>query len=115
MSQVVEVSHAEPWFLVHRDGLQPDVLMEFDTKLEAEEALCNAWADRLAVHGPDPDILRITIFSASEMFADSALRRALGAWDAQVVELEADTVTVMEEFFLGQTPPILRPRRDAGR
>jgi|1186.fasta_scaffold68837_2 hypothetical protein len=111
MSQVVEVSHAEPWFLVHRDGLQPDVLMEFDTKIEAEEALCKAWSDRLAEHGPDPDILRITIFSASEMFGDSSLRRALGAWDAQVIELEADTANVMEEMFLGESPPILRPAR----
>ena len=115
MSQVVELSHAEPWFLVHRDGLQPDVLMEFDTKEEAEEALCKAWSDRLAEHGPDPDILRITIFSASEMFEDSSLRRALGAWDAQVIELEAESANVMEQLFLDGTAPILRPGRGSDR
>ena len=114
MSQVVQMPRREPWFLVQRDGVDPDVLMEFDTREDAMDALCRAWADRLAQRGPDADGLRITVFSVTEMFADGSLRRALEAWDEQVVELEAETVSVMEELFLGGDPPILRPGRRPG-
>ena len=88
--------------------------MEYDSKEEAEDALGQAWVDRLAEGGIDADGLRITIFSAVEMFEDPALRRVLAVWDEQVVELEVETASVMEELFLGGDPPILRPRRGIG-
>lgn len=114
MSHVVESAQREPWFLVHRDGPHPDVLMEFDSEDEAVEALCKAWVDRLAQRGPAADGLRITVFSAAEMFEDPTLRRALEVWDEEIVELEFDTASVMDELFLGESPPILRPGRGTG-
>ena len=114
MARLAESPQAEPWFLVHRDGLHPDVLMEFDTEEEAVTALCTAWVDRLAERGPSADGPRITVVSAADMFEDPSLRRALATWDEQVVELEASTVTVMEELFHAGGPPILRPGRGPG-
>ena len=114
MSQVAPSPQPEPWFLVHRDGLVPDVVMEFGSKDEAEDALCRAWVDRLAERGLEADGLRITIFSVVEMFEDPSLRRALEVWDEQVVELEAETASVMDELMLGGDPPILRPGRGSG-
>ena len=114
MSQVAPSPQRDPWFLVRRDELLPDVVMEYDSREEAEDALCQAWVDRLAEGGLDVDALRITIFSAVEMFEDPALRRALTVWDQQVVELEVETASLMDELFLGGDPPILRPGRGIG-
>lgn len=114
MAQVVELPEPEPWFLVHRGGAEPDdvpdVVMEFDTKAEAEDALCTASVDAL-IEPAAADGLPMTICSAREMFDDPALRSALEVWKAHLVELEADTVRMMEEQFLGSTPPLLRPGR----
>jgi hypothetical protein len=114
MSQRAESSQPEPWFLVHRDELHPDVLMEFDAREEAVTALCRAWVDGLAEPGTGADGLRVTVFSETEMFEDPPLRRALARWEEEVVELEANTVTVMEEMFHAGGPPILRPGRRPG-
>ena len=116
MSQAVTAPRSEPWFLVHRDGALPDVVMEFETKEEAEDALCATWVDRIAERGPDADALRITIFSVSEMFEDPSLRRALETWDEHVVQLEVQSTNVMEQLFLGgDAAPILRPGRGPNR
>ncbi|HYF11566.1 MAG TPA: hypothetical protein VEC09_04630 [Actinomycetota bacterium] len=111
MAQLVEIPEPEPWFLIHGGGSGPDVLMEFDTKDEAESALCTTLVETLIDRDHEPDGVPIRICSVREMFEDPALRDALAVWDAQVVELEVETVRTMEELFLGEDAPILRPGR----
>ena len=85
--------------------------MAFDTRDEAEDALCTASVDALLDGRAGGDELPMTIRSAREMFEDPELRSALDAWEAHVVQLEAETVRMMEEQFLGAIPPLLRPGR----
>ena len=111
MTPLAEPTHPEPWFLVRRDGVEPDVLMEFDTREEAEEALCSASVELLITPDPETARLPIAIYAAGEMFDDPTLTDALAIWDAQVEELEIEIVQAMDDLILGETPPILRSNR----
>jgi hypothetical protein len=111
MTPLVQPTNAGPWFLVRRDGSQRDVLMEFDTKDEAEDALCSASVELLVTADASPDGSDLAIVSAAEMFDDPALNAALAVWDAHVEELEIQIVQAMDDLVLGETPPILRPGR----
>ena len=115
MTPLVEPTHPETWFLVRRDGLGPDVLMEFDSRQEAEDALCSASVELLITLDADADAdgegFPIAIYTAGEMLDDPTLTDALALWDAQVEQLEIEIVQAMDDLILGETPPILRPGR----
>jgi hypothetical protein len=110
MAQVVELQELEAWFLIHWDPVHPDVLMEFETRDEAEGALCTAFADSLIGGNLEVRRLQLTICSALEMLEDPLLRDALAAWDAQLLELDTATRGIEEDLFLSGGP-ILRPGR----
>ena len=111
MTPLLETQYPQPWFLVRRDGARSDVLMEFDTRAEAEDALCTASVELLIEPDATDGEVPIAIYTADQMYEDRSLRDALATWQAQVVELELDIVRMMDEQFLGETPPILRPGR----
>lgn len=97
MAQVVEVPELESWFLVHwRDSEHPAVLMEFETREEAEDALCAAFAEMTIRLDEDTARLPITVFPALTMLEDPALSRALASWDAQLAELDAIAQRTMD-------------------
>jgi hypothetical protein len=110
MAQVLELPEIQAWFLVHDDPVRPHVLMEFERRDEAEDALCAAFAETL-IEGLDAGRLRITICSAPEMLDDPLLRDALAAWDAQLTELDTATRRIEDDLYLGRDAPILRPGR----
>lgn len=111
VAQVIEVPELESWFIVDwLDRQAPAVLMEFATQDEAEEALSAAFAEMVIELDEDRPIRPFTLCSVLTMLRDPALRRALAAWDTQIAELDASSNQVMDELFLGKTPPILRSR-----
>ena len=100
MAQVVEVPELQPWFLVHwRSPGQPDVLMEFETQEEAEDALHTTFAEIAVSTGDDVDVLPMTVCSALTMFDKPELRDALWRWDAQLAQLEARMKRTIPDVF----------------
>jgi hypothetical protein len=99
MAQVVEVPELQPWFLVHwRSTGHPDVLMEFETQEEAEDALHATFAE-IAVSAGEVDVLPMTVCSALMMFEKAELRDALWRWDAQLAELDSRMRRVIPDVF----------------
>jgi hypothetical protein len=99
MAQVVEVPELQPWFLVHWPSPgHPDVLMEFETQEDAEDALHATFAEIAASADDDVDVLPMTVCSALMMFEKPELRDALWRWDAQLAELESKLRTIQDVF-----------------
>lgn len=85
MSAVIEVPQLESWFLLDWPGSgPPSVIMEFETRAEAENALRAAFKD--AARG-DACGVRLTVRSALAMLEEPGLREALIAWDLEFSEL----------------------------
>jgi len=85
MSLVTEVPQLECWFLLDwPDAGSPSVLMEFDTRAEAERALHAAFRD--AAHA-ERWALRLTVRSALAMLEQVELREALRTWDLEFARL----------------------------
>jgi hypothetical protein len=100
VAQVVEIPELQPWFLVHwRSTGHPDVLMEFETRDEAESALLATFAEIAASAGDEVDILPMTVCSALTMFEKPELRDALWRWDAQLAELESRMLRTIQEVY----------------
>jgi hypothetical protein len=100
VAQVVEIPELQPWFLVHWPSTtQPDVLMEFETQEEAEDALHATFAEIAASAGDEVDILPMTVCSALTMFEKPELRDALWRWDAQLAELESRMLRTIHEVY----------------
>ncbi len=98
MAEVVEVPELESWFLVHwPEHEHPDVLMEFETQTEAEEALHTAFAE-MVIRLEEPTWRPITVCSVLAMLTDPALRDALAAWDTQLAELHPTTHRTLGEL-----------------
>jgi hypothetical protein len=110
MAQVLEVPELESWFLLQwRDPEHPDILMEFQTQDEAEQALAAAFAE-LAVRLHDgilPPPMRV--YPVLTMLEDPTLRDALAAWDAQMDELTATAQRTISDVFPGTAT---KPRRE---
>jgi hypothetical protein len=97
MAQLIEVPELHPWFLLHwRSTTHPDVLMEFETKDEAEGALRVAFEEIAVGAGDEVDVLPMTVCPALTMLEEPALRDALARWDAQLAELESSTQNTIE-------------------
>lgn len=85
VSGVIEVPQLESWFLLDwPDAGSPSVIMEFETRAEAERALRAAFQD--AAHA-DEWGLRLTVRSALAMLEQLELREALRAWDLEFAHL----------------------------
>ena len=81
VSAVVEVPQLESWFLLDwPDVGGPSVLMEFETRDEAEAARRAAFRD---ASRSDCLTLRLFVRSALAMFEERELREALAAWDLE--------------------------------
>jgi hypothetical protein len=99
MAQVVEIPELQPWFLVHWPSTgHPDVLMEFETQEEAEDALHATFAEIAVNIGDEVDVPPMTVCSALTMFEKPELRAALWRWDAQLAELDSRLRTIRDVF-----------------
>jgi hypothetical protein len=85
MAAVIEVPQLDSWFLIDwPDAGRPSVLMEFETKAEADTALRAAIAD---VSREDRFGVGLAVRSGLAMLADPDLRDALTAWDLEFSEI----------------------------
>jgi hypothetical protein len=81
MAAVIEVPQLDSWFLIDwPDAGLPSVLMEFETKAEADAALRAAIAD---VARTDRFGVGLAVRSGLAMLTDPELREALTAWDLE--------------------------------
>lgn len=112
MAQVLEVPELESWFLLQwRDPERPDILMEFGTQEEAEQALAAAFAE-LAVRlheGIAPPPMRV--YPVLRMLEEPKLRDALAVWDAEMEEFAATAQRTISDVFSGGTGTGTKPRR----
>jgi hypothetical protein len=84
MSAVIEVPQLDSWFLVDwPDPGRPSVLMEFETKAEADTALRVALRDAARAERFG---VGLAVRSGLAMLADPELREALTAWDLEFSE-----------------------------
>jgi hypothetical protein len=84
VAAVIEVPQLESWFLVDWPATgSPAVMMEFDSKSEADAALRAAVGDSA---GADGLAFSLTVRSALAMLEDPGLRAALAAWDLEFAE-----------------------------
>jgi hypothetical protein len=105
VAQVIEVPELESWFLLHwRSPELPDVLMEFETQDQAEDALAAAFAEMTIRLDDGTAHLPITVCSVLTMLQDETLRTALAAWDAQLEELDATVRRTVDEMSPGAGP-----------
>lgn len=112
MAQVLEVPELESWFLLQwRDPERPDILMEFETQEEAEQALASAFAElAIRLHeGIAPPPMRV--YPALTMLEHPNLRDALAVWDAQMEEFAATAQRTVSDVFSGGTGTRSKPRR----
>lgn len=116
MAQVIEVPELESWFLIHwRSPERPDVLMEFETQDQAEDALAAAFAEITVRIDDGAAHLPITVCSVLTMLQDETLRTALAVWDAQLEELDATVQRTVNQMSPDAGTRSSAPRRPSPR